>query len=47
MKSEPHITKAKAQKIEGMKKIRAAYLEAQRKGELKSHRIKIELNKAL
>ena len=38
MKSQPQATKAKAAKIESMKKIKAAYSQAKREGRVKSYR---------
>ena len=39
MKSLPPATKAKAAKIESMKKIKAAYSQAQKEGKVKSYQV--------
>lgn len=39
MKSQPQVTKAKAAKIESMKKVKAAYLLAQKEGKVKAYRV--------
>jgi len=39
MKSQPQVTKAKAAKIEAMKKIKAAYTQAQKEGKVTKYKI--------
>lgn len=39
MKSQPQVTKAKAAKIESMKKIKAAYNQAKKEGKVKSYQV--------
>ncbi len=39
MKSQPQITKAKAAKIEAMKKLKAAYSQAKKEGKVKTYQI--------
>ncbi|MGD8116745.1 MULTISPECIES: hypothetical protein [Vibrio] len=39
MKSQPQATKAKAAKVEAMKKIKAAYSQAKKEGKVKSYQI--------
>ena len=39
MKLQPQVTKAKAAKLEAMKKIKAAYIQAKNEGKIKSYQI--------
>ncbi|MFV0449062.1 MAG: hypothetical protein ACK5MF_11475 [Vibrio sp.] len=39
MKSQPQVTKAKAAKIEAMKKIKAAYNQAQKEGKVTTYKV--------
>jgi hypothetical protein len=40
MKSQPQTTKARAAKIEAMKKIKAAYIKSKSSGQIKTYQIK-------
>lgn len=39
MKSEPQVTKAKATKLEAMKKLKAAYTQAKKDGKVKTYQV--------
>lgn len=41
MRSQPQATKAKAAKIEGMARIREAFLTARAKGQVKTRKVKL------